>query len=83
MPSLAEMYSARLQAAGFWFYVAGLAVTTAAILASNETVVRLGCGLLVSSIATLVLNMCKVLSHLLKPRLKPLNFPLPTALKLA
>jgi hypothetical protein len=83
VPALADMYSPRLQAAGYWLYLAGLTVATAAILASSEAGVRSGCALLALSIATLILNMGKVLSHLFKPRLMPLNIPLPTALKLA
>jgi cbb3-type cytochrome oxidase subunit 1 len=83
VPALADMYSPRLQAAGYWLYLAGLTVATAAILASSEAGVRSGCALLAVSIATLILNMGKVLSHLFKPRLMPLNIPLPTALKLA
>jgi hypothetical protein len=83
VPALADMYSARLQVAGYWLYLAGLAVTTAAILAASEVGVRCGSSLLGLSVVTLLVNMGKVLSHLFKPKLKPLNFPLPTALKLA
>jgi hypothetical protein len=73
VPALAEMYSTRLQAAGYWTYLAGLAVTCAAIVSANETGVRLGCGLLALSLATFALNVAAMLSHLVKPRVKPFS----------
>jgi hypothetical protein len=75
VPVLADLYSARLQAVGYWSYLAGLVVTGAAILCSNETGVRCGCSLLAISVATLAVNVGAMLSHLFKPRLKPLAFP--------
>ena len=71
VPSLAELYSARLQALGYWTFLAGLAVTCAAIVASNETGVRIGCGFIALTVATLALNVVKMLTHFFKPTIKP------------
>ena len=73
VPSLADLYSPGLQAAGYWTYAAGLAATSTAILLGNTTAVTCGCGLLALSLATLGLNVAKILSHLLRPRIEPLN----------
>lgn len=83
VPALAEMYSARWQAAGFWFHLAGLLVTTAAILAASPAAVRWGCGFLVLSVATLVLNTGAMLAHFRKARTKPLAVPSATIPKTA
>jgi hypothetical protein len=73
VPSLADLYSPGLQAAGYWTYVAGLAATTAAILLGHAVAVTCGCALLALSLATLGLNVAKILSHLIHPRIEPLN----------
>jgi len=80
VPALAEMYSARWQAAGFWLHLTGLALTTAAILAENPAFVRCGCGFLVISVVTLMLNTGAMLRHFLKSGARPLivsSTPLP------
>jgi hypothetical protein len=73
VPSLADLYSPSLQAAGYWTYVVGLAVTTTAILLGHAATVTCGCALLALSLATLGLNVAKILSHLIRPRIEPLN----------
>jgi len=73
VPSLADLYSPGLQATGYWTYVAGLAVTTAAILLGHAVAVRCGCILLALSLATLGLNVAKILSHFVRPRIEPLH----------
>ncbi|HTL55606.1 MAG TPA: cbb3-type cytochrome c oxidase subunit I [Candidatus Limnocylindrales bacterium] len=72
VPSLADLYSSRLQAVGYFSFVVGVAVTSAAIAGSSATIVRAGCLLLMLSVATLAVNVAMILSHLLRPRLKPL-----------
>ena len=72
VPALAEMYSARLQAAGYWTFQAGLLVTAIAILTANAAGARAGGALLALSLATLALNVGKMLLHGLRPRLIPL-----------
>jgi cbb3-type cytochrome oxidase subunit 1 len=73
VPSLADLYSPALQALGYWEYVAGLVVTTIAIVLANALAVRCGCALLALSLATLALNVIRILSHLIRPRIEPLN----------
>ena len=77
VPSLADLYSPGLQAAGYWAYLAGLAATTIAILLGNAAAVTGACVLLALSLATLALNVAKILSHLVRPRIEPLA-PRPT-----
>jgi hypothetical protein len=83
VPSLADLYCARLQAVGYWAYLAGLAVTSAAIVLSNETGVRIGCGFLVLGVTTLALNVGKMLAHFFKPALQPLTLPTSTVARIA
>ncbi len=73
VPALADMYSARLQAVGYWTFLAGLLVTIIATLFSNAVVVRCGCGLLAFSLAVFAVNVGKILSHYFRPTLKPLT----------
>lgn len=71
-PALHEMYSALLQAWGCALWLAGLAGGTAGILAGHAGLVRTGAILLAASLLTLALNLGRILSHLLRPRLQPL-----------
>jgi len=73
VPSLADLYSPGLQAAGYWAYVGGLAVTAIAIVLANAVAVRCGCALLALSLGTLAVNVIKILSHLVHPRIEPLR----------
>ena len=74
VPALADLYSARLQALGYWSYLGGLAVTCVSIVFSSEFGVRWGCTLLGLSIASLAINVARMLAHFFKPRLRPLEF---------
>jgi cbb3-type cytochrome oxidase subunit 1 len=73
VPSLADLYSPALQMAGYWSYVAGLAVTSVAIILGSPAGVRGGVGLLGLSFCVLAANVAKMLSHLLHPRVEPLR----------
>ena len=73
VPSLADLYSPALQAAGYWTYLAGLAAATIAILLGNAVAVTCACALLALGLATLALNVAKILSHLVRPRIEPAN----------
>jgi hypothetical protein len=73
VPSLADLYSPALQALGYWAYVTGLIATTIAIVLANAVAVRCGCALLALSLGTLALNVIKILSHLIRPRIAPLT----------
>jgi hypothetical protein len=83
VPSLAEMYSGRWQAVGYWAYLAGLAVASGAIIESSEWGVRVGCALLGLSLTTLMLNVASMLTHFLKPKLQPVVPKTSPVLKLA
>jgi hypothetical protein len=71
LPTTAQMCSERLQAAGLWTYLAGLAVITVAILRENELWVRIGGVLLFASLVLFALNAAKVLGHFFRPQIKP------------
>jgi len=81
VPALADLYSARLQALGYWTWLAGLAVTGVAIVLSYETGIRIGCSFLALGVATLGLNVAKMLSHYFKP--SPFPLPISTSPKTA
>jgi hypothetical protein len=72
VPLLAEMYCAVLQAVGYWTFLAGLAITCVAMISANETGVRTGCSLLALSLATLAVNVGRMLMHFVRPKLEPL-----------
>jgi len=81
VPSLSQLYSTRLQVAGYWLFLTGLVVSCPAILFSSETGVRCGCALIALSVATVAFNVGLMLTHLVTPRLKPLPFQPSTAPK--
>lgn len=72
VPSLADLYSARLQAAGYWIYLGALAVIAAGIVLGNAIGVRAGAILLGCSLLILAVNAASILSHLVRPRIQPL-----------
>jgi hypothetical protein len=71
VPALADMYSVPLQIAGYWTYLAGLAVSGVATAWSQETGIRWGCGLLVLSLGIFVVNLAKILAHFVRPKIEP------------
>jgi hypothetical protein len=71
VPALSDLYSARWQAAGYWLYLAGLAVTTGGIVLSSEAGVRAGSIVLALSAGTLIFNVVLMLSHFVRPEFKP------------
>ncbi|HVM47248.1 MAG TPA: cbb3-type cytochrome c oxidase subunit I [Candidatus Acidoferrum sp.] len=72
VPALADLYSPRLQAAGFWIYLAGLAVTSVGIVLGNAIIVRCGATVLGLSLATQAINVITMLGHLFRPAARPL-----------
>jgi len=66
VPAMAEMYSERLQVAGYWTFLAGLAASSVGIALGHETGVRWSCSLLALSLGIFALNMGKVLRHLVR-----------------
>jgi len=78
VPALADMYSTRLQAGGYWSFLAGLCVTIPAILFSSEAFTRVGCSLLALSVASLAVNVGMILTHFAGPRPQPLSSSSPS-----
>jgi len=71
VPALADMYSVRLQIAGYWTFLAGLACLSVATAWSHTAGIRWGGGLLVLSVALFALNLGKMLTHFVRPRVEP------------
>lgn len=85
-PTLQDMVSVPVQAAGYWLWLAGLGVTLAGILAASGSLARGGALLLAGSLLTFVLNAASILSHLVRPRMVPLparTSPPPSSSRLA
>jgi hypothetical protein len=72
VPALAELYSTRLQAVGYWLFVAGLLSVSVTTLLGNERAVQWSCALLAGSILVFAANMAKIFSHLIRPKTEPL-----------
>jgi hypothetical protein len=72
VPSLAELYSPALQSIGYWLFIAGLVVTSVATAFGHKRAVQIGSVFLLASVAVFVVNMGKILTHLVRPRLSPL-----------
>ena len=71
VPSLAQLYSEKLQVAGLWSFIVGLIATGAGIVAAHNVIVRIGGGLLALSLATLAVNIALMARHFFQPQLKP------------
>jgi hypothetical protein len=72
VPSLAELYSAQLQAIGYWLLLAGLIAVSGATLLANERAVQWACAVPAAGVFTFALNLGKILHHLVRPKLEPL-----------
>jgi hypothetical protein len=73
VPSLADLYSLRVQVAGFVFHLAGLLGAIIAILVQNAWLVRSAAVLLGLGVFLLFWNTCQILQHVFWPRIEPLN----------
>jgi len=71
VPALSEMYSSRLQMIGYWNFLISLIVISAGTLGQSESVIRIGSLFLVGSVTLLVLNVGKILTHAVRPRVTP------------
>ena len=72
VPTLADLYSEKLQTIGYFAFLSGLATTGVAIGFANELLVRAGCIVLAASLLTLALNIARMLKHFFRPEIKPL-----------
>lgn len=71
VPALADMYSVPLQIAGYWSFLAGLAVLSLATAGSHTAGIRWGGGLLTVSLVIFALNLGKILAHFVQPQVEP------------
>ena len=76
-----ELYSAGLQAVGYYTFLAGMLGTAGAILSANPEMVRWTWALVLVSLAVFFMNMYKILTHLWRPVVTPLKMERPPAEK--
>jgi hypothetical protein len=79
VPQLAEMYSAKLQAAGYWLHLVGLLATATAAASQLAPLATAGCALLAASVLTFTINAALILTHLRRGRTTTPDLPLHTA----
>jgi hypothetical protein len=79
VPAVADMYSPTWQALGFWTYVAGLLALATTTALQNEPGVRWSALVLLASLAAFAVNLGRILSHGVRPRVEPLNLPVTLA----
>jgi hypothetical protein len=72
VPALSELYSEKMQIAGWLLFLIGLAITGTAIALANQLFVRVGCIFLAASLLALGANIALMLKHFVRPELKPL-----------
>jgi hypothetical protein len=72
VPMLADLYSERMQIAGYFSYLAGVVIISGGILAANGNVIRVGSALFALSLCTLLANVVRMLAHFVQPRFEPL-----------
>jgi hypothetical protein len=75
VPSLADLYSARLQAVGYWLFVTALITGSVTISLGTQAGVQWSCAHLAAGLVAFALTMGKVLLHLFRPKLEPLTSP--------
>jgi hypothetical protein len=72
VPSLAELYSVRLQVASFGLLLAGILGTALATALAHEAAVRWGTGVLAAGLILFGWNLGLILRHLIRPVTAPL-----------
>lgn len=75
VPLLSDLYSIREQVGCFWCWQAGLLVTSSGILLANQTCVRVGAIFLAAGLGFFTGNVVRMLSHAVRPVLKPFAQP--------
>jgi hypothetical protein len=75
VPALADLYSARVQACGYWLFVGGLLASAIGIVLARPFVAQGGCGLLAASLGLFAFNLACMLRHLFRPTIAPFGQP--------
>ncbi len=79
VPSLADLYSGRLQVASFGLFLGGVLLAAAGATLSHATVTRVGVVVLLGGLAAFTVNLGLMLRHFGQPRLEPLGGPVSAA----
>jgi hypothetical protein len=79
VPAFAELYSVGLQKAAFLLFPPGLILSCLFILQQNQTAAKWSWMILLASLILFSVNICLILTHIIRPKLKPLPFPVPTS----
>lgn len=69
VPALSDLYSPRLQAAGYWLFMAGLLMTCVAAALGHGACARTGSVVLLASVVVFAVNVARILAHLLRPHI--------------
>lgn len=72
VPTLADLYCERLQAAGYFSFLLGIAIISAGILAANGSAIRAGGFFLAAAVGSLLVNVARMFSHFIRPKIQPL-----------
>jgi hypothetical protein len=78
VPQLTDMYSAKLQAWGYWLHLAGSIGIAAAAAVQWEPLGAAGCALLAAGVLAFLINAVFILSHLRRDRSHSGDLPLST-----
>jgi hypothetical protein len=81
VPTLAEMFSRKIQVVSLALYAAGLMLATAGTVSAQVGLIRGGGLVMLCGAVAFAANMALVFRHLVRPQLKPLNLPVTPAAK--
>ncbi len=73
VPSLADLYSERLQVTAYWLFLGGLFLACLGAALSRELLARGGAIMLLAALAVFAVNLGKMLRHFFRPQIVPLN----------
>ncbi len=78
VPSLADLYSVRLQVIAYWLFLGGLLLASLGAALSREALARGGAVVLLAAFAVFAVNLGKMLRHFFRPQIVPLNLTVAT-----
>jgi hypothetical protein len=67
VPALADMYSVKLQKAGYWLFAAGFLPAGIGTALGSAVMIRWSCSLLALGVVVFIVNVAKVISHMRRP----------------